>query len=224
MRITYSKYGIEQLIEENEVWVICIENRKCFSDIICDLWQQINGSKGDVIFSDGNDLIKINREVEMIFNPYSVDCNEKKILNALYQEIEDETNDLFQEEMLQLKSGMIEFMDRIIENNRYSLAFECDIDIVDILKLFSVKIDNMVESVAENLLEYIRIKSRLCKTRCFIFVNIKSYISNDEMNGLYEAAFYEKVHLILIENTQYEILNGEKITIIDKDLCFINLN
>lgn len=150
MRITYSKYGIEQQVCENEVGVICIENRKCFSDIICDIWQQINGLKGDVIISDGSDLIKINREVEMIFNPYGIDCNEKKIINALYQEIKDETNDLLQEEMLQLKSGMIDFVDRIVENNRYSLAYECDIDIVNILKLFSVKIDNMVESLVDN--------------------------------------------------------------------------
>ena len=54
-----------------------------------------------------------------------------------------------------------------------------------------------------------------------MFVNIKSFLREEEVKELYKEADYRKVHIILIENTMRDKIINENILIIDKDMCII---
>ena len=52
-------------------------------------------------------------------------------------------------------------------------------------------------------------------------VNIKDYLSDEEILELYLNANYNKIHIVLVESREAKVLSNEKICIIDKDKCII---
>ena len=69
-----------------------------------------------------------------------------------------------------------------------------------------------------------RASAQILRKRLFVFVNLKSFLSQGELSKLYEFAFYEKLNLLLIEGISRDKLDGERIVIIDDQLCHIILN
>ena len=87
--------------------------------------------------------------------------------------------------------------------------------------LYGVKIENETETVLDGLIEYIKILSQMMFVPILFLVNIKSYLSKEEVLELYKMARYHKVHLVLLESIEREIIDFEQLFIIDKDLCLI---
>lgn len=79
------------------------------------------------------------------------------------------------------------------------------------------------ENLLEKLIDYICVISEVFGKKVFVLVNIKSYFTKDELKLLYKKMFYEKIYLLLIENhDNNDIIEEERVTIIDKDMCVIN--
>lgn len=224
MRLICPEYNWEQEIAENKVNVVCIENPAAFTDIVSDMWHQYNGYDGKIIISDGNASVKFSKETEVIINPLAVDYNDKKIITALYQEMKSTADCMLQEETLRIRTELIEYLDKVIGTVPYMSAYDYDLDLTGLLKLFGVRIEHTEGELSELLVEYMKLRKSLCSISYFIFVNLKNYLSEEDLVLLYEAANYEKIHLILLESSQRDIINGERTLIIDKDLCLVNLN
>lgn len=224
MRFINQRYGIEFPVQDGRVNVVCIENRQCFSNLLCDLWQQVNGLNGETIISDVNYNMKFNKDIELIFNPFALDCNDKKIISALYKEIKETAEDMLQDHTMIIKTHIIDYLDDLLEKNIYSTTFDTDFDIIGFLKLFDVRIEHSYDTLVDLLICYIKLKNRLCNIRYYIFVNLKQYLSDEDLAYLYEAAEYENINLILLEDSQRGIISRENTIIIDNDLCLIILN
>lgn len=224
MRLICPEYNWEQEITENQINVVCIENQVAFTDIVSDIWRQYNGYDGKIIVSDGNATVKFSKEAEVIINPLAVDCNDKKIITALYQELKTATDCMLQEETLRIRTELIGYLDKVIGTVPYMSVYDYDLDLTGLLKLFGVHVDHTDGKLSELLAEYMKLRKSLCSISYFIFVNLKNYLSEEDLVLLYEAANYEKIHLILLESFQRDIINGERTLIIDKDLCLVDLN
>lgn len=98
-----------------------------------------------------------------------------------------------------------------------------EIDSVEsLIKLYNVSIDSSEKSLAEQLLLYMKICRDFFKKKLFVILNLKSFLSKDEIELFYKATFYEKFDLLLIESSQKEAPRDcEKVKIIDEDLCEI---
>ena len=51
MKAIYVKYGIELSLEENQIITLVVENPKVMSDMLRDIFRQINGEEGGWILS-----------------------------------------------------------------------------------------------------------------------------------------------------------------------------
>ena len=60
-----------------------------------------------------------------------------------------------------------------------------------------------------------------CGTEVFAILNLKQYISKEELQQFYASVFYEKVFLLLIEGNFSGKEKNEKCLIYDKDCCII---
>ena len=89
MRFVYPAYQLEVFLHENQITVLSIENPTAYSAMLHDMWNQAQGNIGGFILSDGDKIRSISKEMECIFNPFSLDCNDKKITNKLYQELKE---------------------------------------------------------------------------------------------------------------------------------------
>ena len=215
MRIIYSKYGIDLCLEENKITTIVIENPSV---------RQVNGEDGEWILSDQDKIFSIEKSSIFLDNPLMVNSNEKRILTRLYKELSEQANTLMYEEYTQINSYIVSFLERLLDTVPYHLDMEVDMDLIGILKLYGVKMESDGVSVLEVLLDYLRALSTICNIHVVFILNIKQFLTIEEVQQLYEFCFYEKIHLINLEGQKNYNLEKEKCVIIDKDLCIIDVS
>lgn len=172
--------------------------------------------------SEKEKVISLEKNVEIIWNPFSVDINNKKILGKLYHELEEISLEDNYDEINELNIKVIQYLDHINMKVPYPIQFQVDLNLLELFKMYGVKVETEGNSVFGNIIEYMKILSTLCSVHIIFFINLKNYLSRDQLNELYKNAFYYKIDLLLIEAHQGKPLNYEKNQLIDEDLCLIS--
>ena len=89
-------------------------------------------------------------------------------------------------------------------------------------KIYNIKIEETQETLLISLIEYLKILVNYCGIKIVSFINLKSYLSEEEILELYKYSNYNKIQLLLIESTERTILQNEMVHIVDADKCIIN--
>lgn len=222
MKLVNSEYNISLEFEENRITLMVIEEKSLRLKIVEDLYQQCRGEEGSFILSEDTQMLKMNKVVEFLLSPFSIEYNNRKILTKLYQEIEEYGNENFYSEKQKINSEIISLLDKIMLNVPYNITTKLDVDMVEICKLYNVQIENTGNTLLENLVEYIKLMNQLCGCKLFILLNFMLLLPEQELKKLHEFAFYQKVYLLFIEYTMPAITE-EMGCIIDEDGCIIDL-
>ena len=221
MKLVWQTMGISIELKENIVTNIIVESPSMMSKLVKDTMFQCDGQEGKWLLFINNELEKLHKYCDIIMNPFSIDFNNKKIISRLYQQLK-EIGDDFIEQQTVINSSVIQFLEMLLERIPYSnLTYKIDFDLEQLFKLYGVKIENETETVLDGLIEYIKILSQMMFVPILFLVNIRSYLSKEEVLELYKMARYHKVHLVLLESIEREIIDFEQLFIIDKDLCLI---
>ena len=223
MRLVYPAYQLEVFLPENQITVLSIENPTAYSAMLHDMWNQAQGNIGGFILSDGDKIRSISKEMECIFNPFSLDCNDKKIINKLYQELKENADTYLINEGNELNRSIIKYLDQLFLKVPYALDYNIDFDLLSIFKAYSVKLECFCANLLERIVEYLKVMNRICNIHIFVFVDLKHYLTENELVQLYEFVFYEKISLIIIEPNHSKRVSGEKCWLLDEDLCIIEL-
>lgn len=223
MKLVNTLYGLEFDLIENQILVLSIENHVAYSNILGTLWKQYKGEDGDFILSDGSKELKLSQKIECIYNIFSINANDKKIITKLYQELTFQNDTLLQEESVLFKQELISYFDKIISTVPYNLKYNFDTDLSSLMKSISVEIDDDSDSLLEKMMQYIKLMNQICGVSIFVIPSLKACFSTEEIIQLYEFTIYNKIYLIVIEAIQTPHIEGEKCWIIDEDLCIIEL-
>ena len=225
MRLIHPVFENPFIFEENTVNVLVIENGKTFYQLTNELLNQINGENGGWVLSDENKVKDLNLEktFSFIIEPYTLDFNNKKIQNKLLAKLKDIavdsehyllTNDIIGQNVV--------YIEKLIESIDYSLEYNNMPDINSLLKIFEIRLRPDYDSVLEKIIEYLKVVNQFLSINSFVFLNLKSYLTSEELESFYKDCFYNKYNLFLIESTDSEYrFDCEKHRIIDKDLCEI---
>ena len=112
-----------------------------------------------------------------------------------------------------------------MEADSYYVPFSLDYNEpqpIDYLKGAGIKFEKNYDSLEEKAICYINALVELKKCEFFIFVNLKSVLSNEKISQIYNHCRNEQVGLMLIESEKRgELLPEEKAVIITQDLCEI---
>lgn len=217
MKLAY--YCFEQPIEftENSVNVLIIENSKMFRDILSMLLSASEGYDTELILSDDKTL-SIEKYVELILSPFSLDLNNKKLLNKLNDYLA-KSLDSYEEKYNLLAYGMNQFGSDLTMLSQYSVIYSEIQNVQQVIKALDFRIDDDLP-INERIIEYMRLNRDLLGKKLFIFVGLKNYFSEEELKFFYRDIMAEKFDILLIEGHQYSYkINIEKIRIIDNDLC-----
>lgn len=159
MKLIHSAYNLEMTLRENQITVLSVENPKAYSAILHDIWYQIQGGDGDFILSDNEKVKNFSKEVECIFNPFALDCNDKRITGKLYQELKEQAGTYLVNESVKLNSNIINYLDKLIGYVPYALEYNMDFEISSLLKMYGVRIESFGECLLEKIVEYLKILS-----------------------------------------------------------------
>ena len=221
MKLVHLDYAIEIILEENKVQTLVVESPSAFRKLLWEL--ESSGDECRWVLSDEGSILPMEKKLEVIINPYSLDTNQRKFITQLYNLIED---DILETGILSKWNGLtgtiIDFMDNVSDVNSYEVVYNDDVNIKDFLKLLNVRFDNDKSSMIENIMEYVLLARQIFKIEIFAFVNLKSYLEKVEINLLLEKLLYEKIHVVLFESMDREALcDNEDVIIMDCDYCVI---
>ena len=220
MKLKINGFSNELEFEENKASVLVIKDTKCFTNIIQKLNDKIEGTDFDDIFllDNNNEELKIQKEICMVTDLFNIDYNSKKILGKLYEKIseniENSDNTVLQDLLVKIRKCIVD------EINEFPFEFTMsdNIDIVNMLKLYSLKIDNSsYETVLEKIEFLIDLNSTLNLFNIIAIPNLKLYLSNEELVELYKYSLYNNVKLLLIEKNVTKKLEYEHILVIDEN-------
>lgn len=221
MKLVHSGYGIVLELKENCVQELLVESPSILSKIVEELKQQCLADEGDFVLSENNKVVPFKKKVSFFLEPFSLDCNNKALLTKLYQKIEVEQCNNSQEPWGGFCQSFVEYMDWVSQTMEVPITYDEMIGFQDVLKLGKVKVDTEAATLLERILEYMLLEQRLLGTEVFIFLNLKMFLSTEELRKLYYESFCKKINVILLESVCRERLEEEQSCIIDKDNCVI---
>lgn len=208
-------------IRENEVEIIEILNSKCYSHIINEINEKVNGiedSNEIFLLDDEENEIKFKENAYMVFDIFNINYNSKTILNKLYSIIDKNIETSGSYEIYNLYIKMRNLIIQEINELPFEFEMEDNMKIVDLLKLYELRIDtsnyiNVINKI-EILIDLI---STLKIAKILIIPNLKLFLSNEELVELYKYSLYNNINLISIERNLTEKLKYEKHFIIDEN-------
>ena len=183
----------------------------------------INNAESDskilLIENDGEDIP--SSKYELITSPFIISLNSKKILGSALKDIEASICENYFDKFQEINTDILNLLDQAILDLPYDISFDCIKDIKDVIKICDITFQEKQLSLLEKITDYIKLESKILKLKCIIFVNLHSFLDDDEIMLLYKEAFYQKVQIIMIESHEISKKSCERVHIIDQSQCII---
>lgn len=204
---------INSLIEfDKPIIQIIFENNVDFRNFIENI-------EDNVIYSENDESLELNKKTIIINNIYDIDINDKKNITFLYKNIVNQLSEKQKESFDKINNELLNAIKEINNTNDYGIDFEDSFDITKILNLYQVKFCLDEQNYLEKLAKYIEITSRVSKINTFISFSLIRILSEEEVNLLVKELSLSKINLIDFDfqNSKKEIKYYE----IDEDWCII---
>ncbi|MCR6546740.1 type II-A CRISPR-associated protein Csn2 [Dehalobacterium formicoaceticum] len=211
------------VFEENKINVLVIENQKAFSEIVWELMEQINDGEGQFVLSSDLTHLELQKYMDLVIDLFSLDFNQKRIINKVYSKLKMiAVESEYYVDSTGLISEIMRYLEKILQEIHYPLEYNQEMDIGAIFKFADVKIGTDYETIIEKTIDYLTLLQEFIGIKLFVFINLKCYLSDQDLEQLYQFVIYNKYDILLLENTMREKrFQQEKIRIIDGDLCEI---
>lgn len=223
MKLIYPDYNYQIIFKEQNVNTVVIENEKEFTHLVGELLLQCDSKDGRFVLSDENKILKISTNMLCVINPLSLTLNSKKAVDKIYDQLQEviQTSELYLSEK-EMYSKILEFIQKSIEQYDYPLVVDDEIESRNIFKLVNLRWSDENDNLLDSIIDYMKINCRLLNYKVFAFVNLKSFLTTEELELLFRTCLYEKYNLLLIESTaRVKRFDCERVLVIDKDCCEI---
>lgn len=218
INIKYLDNNIE--IKEDKINIIEIENKNYFYRIVSDFNNISNGLNNDNIILFDKDLneININNSINIIYDYFNFDLYFKKCNIAINKKLNLEIDEENKKEIIQIYKKLLSKFNKSLKNIDLPLIINNELSFESILKHMKLNI-KYYNNLLENLLLIIDLEKELKINKLIIFINLKSYLNNKELEELYKYSIYNNIKIILIDSKSYGISKKyEEKLLIDEDL------
>ena len=221
MKLTHPLINVHIILDDEEkVSILVVENQHFFTELLIDLHNQINKISGKFVLSEDNKPIDIYKNVEVLSEFISFEINKRTLLNKLLQKADliaqNEENYMITR---QLYSEISQYAALIANNTSFDIDYLYEYEVSSILKAINFRFKEDYSSISEKVIDYMLLVREFVSDKCFVLVNFRSYISDEEINEFYKTILLNKLKVIIISGYNHQNSPYEKKTIIDKGLC-----
>ncbi len=216
--------SLHRELEWNETRHMCelvVENQKFFREIIKDL--TITEEEKEVCVTINGQPLNFDKDVDVIFNPTKLDFNSKRAMATLLKLlVKTSISEDFYLTTNKLKTKIVKYFSSIVDAG----AFEFEVSASDfamdsIAKAISIHIVGDEDDFVELLTDYVSMMAELANIKLFVFVNLRSFISNNELERLKHNLDNHQIDTLLLENREKEPVRDVSRLTVDSDLCEI---
>lgn len=216
--------GINKVFDTNINYVneVIIENQKLLLEILEDFNLQFNGGTGENVISENDKVLTTDKycEVHSRFVPFEMNSkllNSK--LNAAMEKVAllGEHYNATMEEIGRLEK----YFEEISFELQGDIQFN-KINISSLIKAVGISFNENYENLKEKILDYIELVTEYDKEKVFIFLNLRTFISDDEMKIFIAEIVKRHYQILLLESNERKLLPNCTRCIVDSDLCIIS--
>ncbi len=220
MKLCMRYFNHDIVFKNGCVSTLEIENKDYFYRIINDLTQLENSLYVENIqFLEDNGNEFKHLLIKVIINYFSFNFDSTKMNNYIVKQIissmESQETEYINKEFQKICKCFV----KILEKLDLPLAFCEELNMESFIKLLKIHICSK-NKLINNLLLIIDINTVLEHNDLLIFVNLKQYLTKEELIELYKYSVYNEVRLLLIDSQPY----GPKIDYENKLLIDENLD
>lgn len=220
MKINVNYIDNELIVEDNKILNIEIYNKKFFYRFIKDLSLIEDGNTIEEItaFNKQNEEITLTNKIEILSDFLDFDLYNKKYSSDFQKYIVKNSEEKNIDKIVKEYSKVYDSISNIVNLIDIPITIKNDFDFESIIKSFKFEV-NFFDNLLNNLIDLLEVKLNLSKEKIYVFINLKSYLSNEDLLELYKYIFAKNINSIFIDTNKYDDLNDNvnKI-IIDTDL------
>lgn len=223
MRLAHAELTMIIDWPENRVPVLVIESPKRFRQLVWEIATQCEGGSGGFVLSQNWEPIPIAKTCELIREPMFTTINDRHTAAALAKWLKTEmVSERLYVQTQDIRQRLATWLCALTEQSEEPLCWAGELDLTPVLKACGLAFEGDESDLPERILRRIRVGQTFLHKDCYIFVNLKRSLEAEELQALYQSAFYRKARLLLIENVYTPIdKNYETAWIIDRDHCEI---
>lgn len=204
--------------KSDEIFFLVVESKRELRNLIDELFFSVRENTEDWILSDGEEILQKSSWIEMIFSPWMIDLNNKRIQKGLFKKVAKLIHQGVGMDQIQTVLGELRMLlNQLTDELPFGVEYEIE-DISPVLKECNIHFTEE-EDVLTRLHQYIKVSCELLETKLFVLIDTKNYFSSEEIQVLAREAGYFGCCILCIEN----VCEGreENLILIDKDLCRI---
>ncbi len=221
MKFVYNYIDAVLTLEEDIPYVIVIENPKMMRQFIQSLRIQLVTDQGPFVLSENENTLRMNKVADLIYNPFSLEMNQKKILTKIHQRVAELaiSADYFQK-TTELRNSIYMYLEELLGETDYPLQYNENFDIMKLVTALGVVLEENQDFLT-NLCQYVELCSRILGIKVFIFYNLTGILDHEELEAFYLDMAYKKIYILQLENMVHEFMQSKKLVVVDNDLCLI---
>lgn len=174
----------------------------------------------NIIVSEDNEEIDMNKFGHVIYNPYDLSLAEKKLVNALYSIITKQINNYFSDDFSKIEQSIIKIIDDVFFGISIPFEFDNEIDVSKLLASIGVRYPTLEKNqYVEQLFLYLKIYTEVCRVKCFVSINLINMLTIEERTLLDEKL--KELDVILIDYYVMNDTNHKNTLIVDSEWCSI---
>ena len=213
---------IDSIMNFNISNIYCFEihNKKYLYRISSLFYSLSNGELIEEVecFDKDNNEVKLSNKIRMFTEYFNYDFDSKKYSTDITKYVLSNIEQYDRENILKVYSKLCKLINKELSKLELSISISSDEGIENIIKMFKLRI-NQKEDLLDNLLLIIDLEVVLNSNKILCFMNLKQYLTKEELLEFYKYAVYNSVKIIMIESTRYDYLKDyENIIVIDQNL------
>ncbi len=200
--------------------ILVVENAEMFRELCKDLHDAESGG-GKFVLSDGDKTLNIAKCGLIIADPTSIELDGKRLVTSFRAEFAEIAENEFTGEFADIVERISKLFDKVNSECSVSAEWGGELSAETLVKAIGVTPSSEDGGFLDRLITYISAHVNLLGVRFVGFVNLKSYLNDNERTELYKFLRYNGVLTLSIESFALPKSPDEFTVVIDKDLCEI---
>lgn len=206
--------------DNSNVYSFEIHNKKYLYRISSLFYSISDGDLPEEIecFDKDNNELKISNKIRFFSEYFDFGFDSKKYSTDITKYILSNIEQYDSENILRTFSKLCKLIDNELQKTDLSISVSTEEGIENVIKMFKLKI-NQKEDLLDNLLLIVDLEVALNSNKILCFMNLKQFLTKEEVIEFYKYATYNSIKIIMIESTKYDYFsNYEKVIVIDQSL------
>ena len=176
----------------------------------------------EIIFSINDSTVDLEKYGLIIYNPFQISLNDKKIITAMYKELEKNCHNENNIALIQqIESKSFELFNNLLLDFDYTFEYNEEIDLIKLFSSFNLKFTEFEYSnYVELLTNYIKLNSTFNKSKIVVSFGTLSLLSKEELILFEKELAYNDIAMLDISYVGDRIIENKDL-VIDEDWCII---